>query len=123
MALKDELVEEVAEFAHDKWGDIPDAYVVPDPEDLSFGNTAKRMDVCVLYADVHGSTKMVDELLDTLAAEYYKAFLHCSAKLIKLNDGTVQAYDGDRVMGIYVGDGKGDRAVITAMQVNWAMIN
>lgn len=104
------------------WGHIPNADVVPTPDDLTFGNDGERLDVCVLYADIHRSTEMVDALQDTRAAEYYKAFLHCAAKIIKSYGGEIQAYDGDRVMAVYVGNDQADRAVDTAMQINFAVI-
>lgn len=123
MTLLTDLQEKVSEFASTAWDYIPNARVVPTPSDLTFGNYGERMDVTMLYADLHGSTDMVDALPDTLAAEYYKAFLHCSAKIIKAEQGEIQAYDGDRVMAVFVGAGKTDRAVKVALQINWAVLN
>ncbi|KQQ84097.1 hypothetical protein ASF73_16130 [Xanthomonas sp. Leaf131] len=117
MQLMDELNAKIISFATEDWGDIPNGHTPPTPEELTFGNTGKRIDACVLYADLHRSTEMVDTLSDTLAASYYKAFLHCCARIIKSNDGTIQAYDGDRVMSIYVGEGKETNAVISALKI------
>jgi class 3 adenylate cyclase len=121
MALLADLQARVKEYVDDPWGQIPTAYVVPSAEDLTFGNTGKYMDVCVLYADIHGSTDMVDSLTDVLAAEYYKAFLHCAAKIIRSEQGVIEAYDGDRVMAIFHGDGYADRAVFAALGINYAV--
>ena len=104
MTFREELDEKVRQFALESWGEVPNGYVVPAPEDLTFGNTGRRLDACVLYADIRGSTKMVDALTDTLAAEYYKAFLHCAAKIVKRNGGDITAYDGDRVMAVFLGN-------------------
>lgn len=123
MTLLTDLQEKVAEFAITSWGDIPNARVIPTPSDLTFGNYGERMDVTILYADVHGSTEMVDVLSDMHAAEYYKAFLHCAAKIIKAEQGEIQAYDGDRIMAVFVGDGKTDRAAKVALQINWAVLS
>ncbi len=121
MALKQELTDKVTEFARTSWGDIPNGYVVPEPEALTFGNTGIRIDACVLYADIRSSTEMVDGLFDWRAAEYYKAFLHCSAKILKNNEGTITAYDGDRVMAIFVGNEQAYRSVHAAFQINYAV--
>lgn len=121
MAVKDELTAKVSRFALDMWQDIPDAYVLPTVDDLTFGNTGKYVDVTVLYADITGSTKMVDEMLCTRAAEYYKAFLHCASELIKRNNGEIQAYDGDRVMALYIGGSQADEAVTTALELHYAV--
>src|SRR5688572_5640400 len=123
MGFLEDLTRRVARFAVEDWGHIPSARVPPGPEDLSFENSGERLEVCVLYADLHRSTEMVDQLPDTLAAAYYKAFLHCAARIIKRNDGTIQAYDGDRVMAIYVGDDMAHRAVKSALELHWAVLN
>ncbi|HJV00262.1 MAG TPA: adenylate/guanylate cyclase domain-containing protein [Burkholderiaceae bacterium] len=121
MTLKEDLLARVNKFATTPWGPIPNARVVPNPADLTFDNTGERMDVTVLYSDVHRSTEMVDTLTDTSAAEYYKAFLHCCAKLIQENGGVIEAYDGDRVMAIFTGEQQVDNAVKTAWMINHAV--
>lgn len=121
MAIKDDLITKVNEFAVEKWGEIPNAYILPTTDDLTFGNTGEHLNVTVLYADISSSTSMVDNLSDTHAAEYYKAFLHCASQLIKRNNGEIQAYDGDRVMAMYVGDSQADDAVGTALELHFAV--
>jgi class 3 adenylate cyclase len=122
MALKDDLTKKVREFAVETWGEIPNGYTVPSPETLTLGNTGSRINACVLYADIHRSTEMVDQLRDERAAEYYKAFLHCAAKIIKFKDGEITAYDGDRVMAIFMGDDQAPRACTAAFHINSAMM-
>jgi class 3 adenylate cyclase len=80
------------------------------------------MNVTILYADISDSTMMVDELSDTMAAEYYKAFLHCASQIIKSNDGVIQAYDGDRVMAVYSGQRMTDKAVKSALEIHFASV-
>ena len=118
MTIRDDLSAWVSAVAIGRWSDIPNATVVPSTDTLTFGNDGKRVDVTILYADISGSTKMVDEVLDTRAAEYYKAFLHCASALIRRHGGDVQAYDGDRVMGVFIGEGHADNAVGAALELN-----
>ncbi|TQK10169.1 adenylate/guanylate cyclase domain-containing protein [Herbaspirillum sp. SJZ107] len=122
MALLEDLNARVGEIVRTAWGNIPNPRVIPTPADLTFGNTGERLNVTMFYADIRGSTSMVDTLSDTRAAEYYKAFLHCAAKIIKANDGAIQAYDGDRVMAAFVGERQADNAVRAAMQINFAVL-
>ena len=122
MALLDELNSKVDEYVTTRWETPPKASVVPTAENLTLGNTGKVLDACVLYADIHRSTEMVDDLIPELAAEYYKAFLYCSARIIKSNNGEITAYDGDRVMAVFIGEDQADRAVISAMQINYAVM-
>jgi len=121
MTIKDDLIAKVRELSQELWGDIPDGHVVPMPEELTFGNTGRRLIACILYADICSSTSMVNSLIDTLAAEYYKAYLHCAAKIIKKNDGVITAYDGDRVMAVFLGASKEDRAVGAALELSYAV--
>ena len=123
MPLKDELLERVSKLAADTWT-ITDGRVVPNTNTgaLTFLNTGIRIDACVLYADIHRSTAMVDTLSDTRAAELYKSFLYCAAKIARSNGGEIVAYDGDRIMAIYVGQDQVDRAIKTAFELHWAVI-
>lgn len=88
-----------------------DGSLVPAHEGLTFGNTGAMTRAAVLYADIRNSTKMVDSLEATRAAEYYKAVLHCAAKLVKANEGTITACDGDRAMGVFVGVNQARQAI------------
>mgnify|MGYP000871691719 CR=1 FL=1 len=121
MPLFDELSQRVRDLAFTRWGQIPNARVLPDAGDLTFGNTGERIEACILYADIHRSTEMVDSLPDTMAAEYYKAFLYCAGRIIKSRDGSIQAYDGDRVMGVFVGGRKEENAVLAAFRILYAV--
>jgi class 3 adenylate cyclase len=122
MGLKDDLVSEVQSVFTKAWTE-EDATVVPDPEDLLLNkNHAKKLDTAVvLYADIDGSTNMVDELTWEIAAEVYKAYLRCASQIIKSEGGTITAYDGDRVMGIFVGDSKNSSAAKAALEINYAV--
>ncbi|MDB4892333.1 MAG: hypothetical protein JWL61_4188 [Gemmatimonadetes bacterium] len=122
MALKEGLNSEVATIFRSAWTER-DGTVVPADDSIKLGNDAVKLDATVLYADMADSTRMVKASSEQFAAELYKAFLHCAAKIIKAHDGTITAYDGDRIMGVYLGDSKNTRAVKTALKINWAVKN
>ncbi|MEX0805728.1 MAG: adenylate/guanylate cyclase domain-containing protein [Candidatus Binatia bacterium] len=122
MALRDELSESVDEIFHTTWN-VRDGRVVPESEDLALGNEAVRLEeAVVLYADMSGSTKLVDGYKWHLAAEVYKAFLYCAARIIRSEGGEITAYDGDRIMAIYVGDSKNTSAARTALKINYCRV-
>lgn len=121
MGLADDLRAEVAQIFRDSWGDIPKGQVVPDPKDLRLGNDGKHLDATVLYADLVGSTKLVDSKKDWFAAEVYKTFLTCAARIIKMKGGVITAYDGDRIMAVFVEGTKNTNAVKAALHINWAV--
>jgi len=122
MALKDNLTKEVSEIFRFAW-DVQDATSVPDPTDLRLGsNHAKRLEsVAVLYADLDGSTQMVNSQAWTRSAEVYKSFLRCASQIIRSESGVITAYDGDRVMGVFAENPKNTRAVRCALKIHWAV--
>ena len=96
---------------------------VPGPEDLRLNtNHAKHLEsATVLYADLDSSTNMVDRFKWWFAAEIYKAYLRSAAQIIRSEGGTITAYDGDRIMAIFVGDNKNTDAVRAALKINYAV--
>ena len=66
------------------------------------GNDAVGIDTTVLYADISGSTHLVDNHTAGFAAEIYQSYLACAARIITYECGVITAYDGDRVMGVFV---------------------
>jgi class 3 adenylate cyclase len=102
---------------------VRDGRVVPESEDLPLGNEAVRLEeAVVLYADMSGSTKLVDGYKWHFPAEIYKAFLYCAARIIRSEGGEITAYDGDRIMAVYVGDSKNTSAARTALKINYCRV-
>lgn len=124
MALKDTLKAEIEASFKAQW-QVEDAQNVPVAEDLRLNaNHAKNLEIAtVLYADIDGSTNMVDGRPWWFSAEIYKAYLRCAGSIIREEGGTITAYDGDRVMAVFTGDMKNTRAVRSAMKINHAVIN
>ncbi len=123
MALLQDLQSEVANIFRDAWATTA-GRVVPVPSSVGLGNKAIEFDTAVvLYADLDGSTTMVDTRIWQFSAEIYKTYLHCAAKIIKAQGGDITAYDGDRIMALFIGDNKCTRAVRAALQLNGAVVN
>lgn len=120
MALKEELQEAVSKIVREQWTER-DGQVVPEPEDLKLGNDAINLKATVIYADMSASTGLVNSYVPWRAAEVYKAYMVCAAQLIKFHGGAITAYDGDRVMGVFIGDYKNSSAAKAAMRINWAL--
>jgi class 3 adenylate cyclase len=122
MALKDELESAVAKILRDQWTSR-DGRQVPAPEDLGLGNDGVKLDATVLYADMSDSTILVDTKPPEFAAEIYRSYLVCAARIVKANGGVITAYDGDRIMAVFIGDSKNSSAAKTALQINKAVID
>lgn len=122
MALGDELKSYVDTVFTDEWV-RRQGLKVPDTDDIALKNEAVELDATVLYADLAASTKLVEEKHDWVAASIYKSYLYCAAKIIRANGGTITAYDGDRVMAVYIGGTKNSSAAKTGLQIHWAVGN
>lgn len=122
MGLKSELESEVSQIYRDQWT-RRDGRKVPEDIDVKAGNDAVDLDATILYADLDESTKLVDNYKDWFAAENYKTFLRIATRIIRTEGGYIRSFDGDRVMGVYIGDGKADCAVRSGLKINWAVKN
>jgi class 3 adenylate cyclase len=122
MGLKEDLETEVMAIFASTW-ETQITKNVPAPEDLRLNaNHAKYLETAtVLYADLDGSTNMVESHPWQFSAEIYRAYLRCAAEIIRNEGGVVTAYDGDRVMAVFTGDNKNTSAVKAALKINHAV--
>jgi class 3 adenylate cyclase len=123
MALTDSLAAEIRASFDSLW-DCEVTQNVPAPEDIRLNaNHAKDLELAtVLYADIDGSTSMVDSRSWWFSAEIYKAYLRCASALIRSEGGTITAYDGDRVMAVFTGEAKNTSAVRCALKIHCAVL-
>lgn len=116
-----DLEATVTQIFQEAW-DTRDGRVVPEPDALPMNNTAVEFDrATILYADLSGSTKLVDANDWTFAAEIYKAYLHCAASIIRNEGGAIVSYDGDRVMGVFIGKSQTTPAAKAGLKINYAV--
>ncbi len=94
---------------------------MPSTSDVALSGGAVELDATFLYADLANSSKMAKELDRRVAAKIMKSFLATSCRLINSLDGVVQSFDGDRVMGVFVGDLKNSNAAKCALQINYVV--
>jgi class 3 adenylate cyclase len=122
MGLKTDLEAEVKATFATLWQE-QSTTSVPAAEDLRLNaNHAKDLETAtVLYADLDGSTNMVDSYDWRFSAEVYKTYLRCAGQVIRSEAGTITAYDGDRIMAVYTGESKNTSAVRSALKINWAV--
>jgi class 3 adenylate cyclase len=55
------------------------------------------------------------------AAEVYKTFLYSAARLVRASGDTITSYDGDRIMGVFVGDNQCPNAAQCGLKINYAV--
>lgn len=95
--------------------------VVPKTDDVALKNGAVDLEAVVLYADLAKSTKLVRAFPRTTAAKIVRAYLSAMTRLITHHGGEIRSFDGDRVMGVFVGSNKNTSAAKCALRMNWAL--
>lgn len=120
MSFAEELREEVDSIVRTRW-ETRKGNVVPEAEDVQLGNDAIKLHGTVLYADLADSSGLVKNHSETFAAEIYKSFLVCACRIIRQKGGTITAFDGDRVMAVFIGDSPNTDAVKAGLELNWAV--
>lgn len=122
MTLKDELSLSVRNTFKTSW-ERNKGTVVPESDDIGLGNIGKDVDIAILYADISSSTEMVIGCKDWFSGEIYKNFLYCCSRLVSAEGGYIRSFDGDRIMGIFIGDSKNSSAARCALKINWCVKN
>lgn len=121
MALSDDLRKEVDGVINQAW-DVRDGEVVPTTDKVALAGGGVKLEATMLYADLADSTEIA--MWDRrVAAKLFKAFLACASRLIRAQGGELRSFDGDRVMGVFLGNSKNTSAAKCALQINWAFIN
>jgi uridylate cyclase len=122
VGLKAELAESVRQTFAAGWTER-DGQSVPESDDLKLTNDAVKLDGTVLYADLTDSTALVTKYKPKFAAEIYKTYLYCAAKIIRSLRGTITAYDGDRVMAVFIDASKNSNAAKCGLMIDWTVKN
>jgi class 3 adenylate cyclase len=114
-----EIIAQVQSILSANW-QLDPARTVPELERIKLrGNHGVQIDGTVLYADMTDSTKLVDTFKAEFAAELYKSFLYGACKVISAEEGEVTAFDGDRVMAVFMGEMKNTNAAKCALKINY----
>jgi len=96
-----------------------DGRVVPATADVALKDGAVKIDATFLYADLAGSARLSDVCPWSTTAKIVRAFLDCSTRLIIKHGGKVRSFDGDRVMGVFIGDANNSKASICGREIHW----
>ncbi len=95
---------------------------VPETDDVVLKNGGKLVEATYVYADLADSSKMAQSLKKEAAAKIIKVYVNTATRILKSREGEIRSFDGDRVMAIFMGANKEDRAVRAALGINWAVL-
>ncbi|WP_138733213.1 adenylate/guanylate cyclase domain-containing protein [Modestobacter excelsi] len=121
MTFKDDLVAAKDDIVKKDFV-TRDGTVVPVSTDVGF-NEAVKLKATYLYADMANSSGLVAISPKETVGKVLRLYLDLSVRIIRKNGGHIRSFDGDRVMGIFIDDGRFNTAVKAAMQIKWACLN
>ncbi len=120
MAIADDITSEINTILDTTW-DVRDGTVIPDTDSITLKNGAVKIDATFLYADLAGSSKLARFCQWQTTAKVIRAYLNTATRLIKYYGGEIRSFDGDRVMGVFIGNSKNTNAVRCALAINWTV--
>lgn len=93
---------------------------IPTSADVALKNGAVQVEACFLYADLAGSAAIAAACPWDTTAKIIRAYLKCATRLIRSYGGEIRSFDGDRVMGVFMGEHMASDATDCAREIFWA---
>ncbi|MBX9647943.1 MAG: adenylate/guanylate cyclase domain-containing protein [Xanthobacteraceae bacterium] len=121
MAVNEDFLQEHVEKILGTTFNERDGRVVPSTGDVALRDGAVKIDATFLYADLAGSAKLSSVCPWSTTARIIRAFLACSSRLILKHGGSIKSFDGDRVMGVFIGDSKNSNAALCGREIHWTV--
>lgn len=99
---------------------VRDGQVVPKTSDITMKNGAVKLTATYLYTDLRQSTLIAKRYHPEVGARIIRAFLVAACSVIRNKNGFIRSFDGDRVMGIFIGGSQRNDSMAAALGINWA---
>jgi adenylate cyclase len=126
MALKQEILDKIKEHIDEDF-QVEDVTYVPKIDDtkLTFGNKGLKFETTVLYIDLRGSTKLINNHNKGTVAKIHKAYYYTIVKIAKSLGGENRSFNGDSLLVFFQGTSKVilSNAVKAAMQMKYMLSN
>jgi adenylate cyclase len=121
MALGEEFLASRVESILGTTFNERDGRVVPSTADVALKDGAVKLNATFLYADLAGSARLSELCPWHTTAKVIRAFLEISTRLIRAHGGEVRSFDGDRVMGVFIGGTKNTNASLCGREIHWSV--
>jgi adenylate cyclase len=119
MALKADLEARLESLMSVPW-DVRAGNVVPKDDDVKLSDGLVELEAAYLYADLADSTALARDFNQRVAARVVRSYLYVMSRIMLDSGGAIRSFDGDRVMGIFIGDSKRTTSAKCALRLNWA---
>lgn len=120
MALHEDLEAEVDAILTAAWN-TRTGRKVPSTGDVALAGGAVEVEATFLYADLANSSLIAKSFDRRIAAKILKSFLATTARLVKHHGGSVVSFDGDRILGVFVGDDRNTVGPKCALQIKYVV--
>ncbi len=121
MSVFSQEVETKVQEGIDVAWSIRDGQTVPKTEDVVLRNGAVKVEATYLYADLANSSVAAQKLTKEATGKIIRSYLNAASRIIQRFGGHIRSFDGDRVMGIFMGNSKNTSAAKAGFGVNWAI--
>lgn len=122
MAIIETLTDQIDNILDIRW-DEREGTTIPTTTDIALKNGAVKIKATFLYADLAGSSILAKKCPWQTTAKIIRTYLDTSVRLIRHHGGEVRSFDGDRVMGIFIGDTPNTSAANCARNIDWVVTN
>lgn len=120
MGIDDAILSDVVRIRDADWNKRIGS-TVPSADDITLGNGAVEIEATYLYTDMANSSRMAKTLDRRVTAKILKSYLATSSRLIRHFGGHVMSFDGDRVMGAFMGATKNTSAIQCSFAIAYAV--
>lgn len=120
MGLADDIVTTTSTLIATVW-DIRNGQVVPTTDTVALNDGAVRLDATYMYTDMADSTALAQSVKSEVVGKVIRTYLNAASRTIKHYGGAIRSFDGDRVMGIFIGSSKNTNALKAAFALEWAV--
>ncbi|MEO0342344.1 MAG: adenylate/guanylate cyclase domain-containing protein [Pseudomonadota bacterium] len=122
MSIDEDIFSDVIKIRDADWNKRK-GIQVPGPADITLSNGAVEIEATYLYTDLANSSAMAKTLDRRVTAKILKSYLAVSSRLIRHFGGKVMSFDGDRVMGAFMGESKNTSAIRCSFGIAYAVTN
>jgi class 3 adenylate cyclase len=121
MTVISSQVEAAVQSTLDTVWDIRTGQVVPSTDTVKLSDGAVKVNATYLYADLAGSSQAAQTFYVEVTAKIIRSYVTAAVRIIRQKGGEIRSFDGDRVMGVFIGESKNTNAVRAALGINWAV--
>lgn len=122
MGFSELITQEVNNILSINWSERSGT-TIPESDNVTLKDGAVKLEATFLYADLAESTILADKCPWQTTAKIIRSYLDSAVRIIRHHGGEIRSFDGDRVMGIFIGSTPNTNAANCAREIDWVVHN